>query len=76
MPKLENMHFHFHKFSGCGTFQGPKSVFKAVFNKVLCNYCSKFYFGVFWSVFEKVKKNGFPIVFFNVGRNSSKKNLE
>ena len=30
VPELENMHFHFHAFSGWGTSWGPNSVFKAV----------------------------------------------
>ena len=28
MPKLENLHFHFHAFSGWGTSQGPKLFLK------------------------------------------------
>ena len=31
VPKQENMHFHFHAFSGWGTSPGPKSNPKAVF---------------------------------------------
>ena len=31
VPKLENMHFHFHAFSGWGTSRGPKLNPKAVF---------------------------------------------
>ena len=31
VPKQENLHFHFHAFSGWGASQGPILVLKAVF---------------------------------------------
>ena len=31
VPELENLHYHFHAFSGWGTSQSPKSVLKAAF---------------------------------------------
>ena len=31
VPELENLHFHFHVFSGWGTSKSPKSVLKEVF---------------------------------------------
>ena len=33
VPKLENLHFHFHAFSGWGTSQGPKLFLKAFFTQ-------------------------------------------
>ena len=33
VPKLENLHFQFHAFSGWGTSQGPKLFWKAVFTQ-------------------------------------------
>ena len=30
VPKLENLHFHFHAFYGCGTSRGPRLILKAV----------------------------------------------
>ena len=32
VSELENLHFHFHAFSGWGTSRSPKSVLKAVFS--------------------------------------------
>ena len=31
VPQPENMHFHFHAFSGWGTSHGPKFILKAFF---------------------------------------------
>ena len=53
VPQPENMHFHFHAFSGWGTSRGPKLNLKAFSSKVLNNYYFKI-FGAFLFIFNKV----------------------
>ena len=62
IPKLENLPFHFHAFSGWGTSQSPNSVLEAVFliKCYIITIVKKM--AVFWSVFKKQKKR-FAIVF-------------
>ena len=47
------MHFHFHVFSGWGTFQGPKLNLKAFFSSSSTYNCSKY----FWSNLVSVSKS-------------------
>ena len=52
-------------FSGLGTSQGPGLNPKAVFDKVLYNYCSNFLCGAFRQI-NGVPTNGFSIYFQKV----------
>ena len=60
LPQPENAWMWKCNFSSLGNSRGPKSVWKQFSNKVLYNYCSKFFVGAFRSV---SKKKGFSIGF-------------
>ena len=65
MPKLENMHFHFHAFSGWGTSK-VKNLFLMQFsNKGLYNYYFKFFLSILGGIL-KSQKIDFPLYFKNV----------
>ena len=63
MKKLDNLHFHFHMFSGWGTSQEPKLI-QFFLNHILYNYYSKKKnCGAFFSKMM-LKKNGISYFIF------------
>ena len=65
MAKIENMNFHFHLFSGSGTFQGPSSFQKQFYNQKIYLITGEFFLVEPFDIFLKIKKTTlFLIVFF------------